>query len=160
GPAVSIALGFISWTVAQALSPQIDPALAGDPEAFFGRLGPVASVFTWLGMVNIVLGVFNMIPGFPLDGGRVLRAGLWRLTGDRRKASLWASYAGRAFAVLLITYGLFAVFAGGFLGGLWWVLIGWFLYAAAQGSYGHVVIQDALEEVPVRQVMRSTPATV
>jgi Zn-dependent protease/CBS domain-containing protein len=160
GPAVSIALGFACGLVAQALSPPLDPALADDPAAWFGRLEPVASVLTWLGTINIVLGLFNLIPGFPLDGGRVLRAGLWHFTGDRRKASLWASYAGRAFALFLIGYGVFAVFAGGALGGFWYVLIGWFLYTAAKGGYGSAVIQDALQEVHVREVMRARPATV
>jgi Zn-dependent protease/predicted transcriptional regulator len=160
GPVVSIGLGVACLLGAHALSPQLDPALADDSAAFFGGLGPVASVLTWLGSINIVLGLFNLIPGFPLDGGRVLRAGLWHFTGNRRKASLWASYAGRAFALLLIGYGVFAVFAGGGLGALWYVLIGWFLYTAAHGSYGSVVAQEALQEVHVREVMRARPATV
>jgi Zn-dependent protease/predicted transcriptional regulator len=160
GPVVSIALGVACGLVARALAPELEPTLADDPAALFGSLGPAASVLTWLGSINIVLGLFNMIPGFPLDGGRVLRAGLWHFTGDRRKASLWASYAGRGFALLLIAYGVFVVFAGGTLGGFWYVLIGWFLYTAAEGSYGSVVIQDALQEVHVREVMRARPATV
>src|SRR5690606_16338234 len=114
----------------------------------------------WLGMINVLLGVFNLIPGFPLDGGRVLRAALWRITGGRMKATLWASRVGRLIAVLLIAYGIMGVFAGAGFGAFWFALIGWFLYAAARGSYGQEAVQDALENVHVREVMRVRPATV
>ncbi|MBC7172074.1 MAG: site-2 protease family protein [Polyangiaceae bacterium] len=160
GPLTSIVIGIAASFVAQAISPPLDPADAQDLATVLGRLGPAASVLAWLGMINVLLGVFNLIPGFPLDGGRVLRAALWRITGDRMKATLWASRVGRVIAVLLIAYGLVQVFAGGALGGIWLALIGWFLYAAARGSYGREVMQDALENVHVRDVMQVRPATV
>jgi CBS domain-containing protein len=124
------------------------------------ELGPAATVFFWLGPVNILLGVFNLIPGFPLDGGRVLRAILWGISGDFRHATRWSAASGQVVAWLLIGVG-FAMILGvrvpvlgsGPLAGLWIALIGWFLNNAAIASYQRVVLQTTLGDVLVTEVM-------
>jgi CBS domain-containing protein len=124
--------------------------------------GPVATIFLWLGPVNILLAIFNMVPGFPLDGGRVLRALIWWATGDIKKATFYASGVGQLFAWTLIGTGILMivgvqvpVFGTGFGPGLWLVLIGWFLYGAAHMGYQQLLIREALDNVPVQAVMRS-----
>jgi Zn-dependent protease/CBS domain-containing protein len=129
--------------------------------ALFGGLGaalpdgsPAAAPFAYLGRINLLLAAFNMIPGFPLDGGRVLRAALWQFDGSFRKATRWASWAGRAVAFLFILWGVAQILLGGaLLNGLWIAFIGWFLNNAAESSYQQVVLRDALSGVQARNVM-------
>lgn len=105
-------------------------------EAAVAALLPVADILGILGWINIGLGVFNLLPGAPLDGGRVLRSAIWRLTGDRDRSIAWAAYAGQGLGMLLIGAGLLQAFftTQGFVGGLWLAFIGWFLFAAARGE--------------------------
>ena len=121
----------------------------------------------WLGSINILLAVFNMIPGFPLDGGRVLRSILWAITGNLRRATQMASQVGQIVAWLFIVAGIMMVFGydfpllgTGLINGLWIAFIGWFLNSAALQSYRQVVIHDMLHGVPVARLMRSNPPTV
>jgi len=130
-------------------------------------LSPLAIILLWLGQINILLGLFNLIPGFPLDGGRVLRSILWAATHNLRTATRWASWVGQAIGWLMIITGLAMVFGAripffgtGLLGGLWLAFIGWFLTMAAIQSYRQVVIHDILEGVPVARLMRTTVPTV
>jgi Zn-dependent protease len=106
-------------------------------------LGRVVAGSTWLAaltgylaVVNLVIGAFNLVPGFPLDGGRLLRAMLWSWSGRRAWATRWASRAGSAFALLLVVLGGVRLVAGELVGGLWFILIGLFLYQAARASAG------------------------
>lgn len=107
----------------------------------------------WLGVLNVALAVFNLIPGYPLDGGRVLRAAIWARTQDMRKATRWASYGGRAFAAVLIGIGVARVFGGNWFGGLWLFFLGWLLFQAAQGSYSQLVLKEQLNQVRVGAIM-------
>jgi len=132
------------------------------------QIGPANTIFLWLGSVNILLGLFNLIPGFPLDGGRVVRSILWGITKDLKKATRWASWLGQAVAWLLIFAGMAMLFGAqipilgsGFINGLWLIFIGWFLQNAAVQSYRRVVIQDILEDIPVKQLMNpNVPTTL
>lgn len=114
--------------------------------------GPVAALFNYLGVVNIALALFNLIPGFPLDGGRILRSAIWKVTGSLRKATCWASLAGQGFGWLLIGLGLFQVVNGSF-SGFWLAFVGWFLHSAARASYQQQLLRGALNGVAVADVM-------
>lgn len=130
--------------------------------ALFGGMGAVlasnvtlAAPLAYLGRINLLLAVFNMIPGFPLDGGRVLRAVLWSLGGSFQKATKWASRAGRVVAYGFIIVGVAQILLGGsFLNGLWIAFIGWFLNNAAESTYQQVLLRDMLSGTRARSVMR------
>jgi Zn-dependent protease/predicted transcriptional regulator len=116
--------------------------------------GPVVgAVMQYLVLVNVVVGAFNLVPGFPLDGGRVLRAVLWRAKGDLAWATRIASGAGSAFGLGLIALGVWRGLAGEFLGGLWFVVIGLFLRQASAASYQQLVVRGALGGRTVADVM-------
>jgi CBS domain-containing protein len=138
-----------------------------EPAELFAALGVGGTLFMWLGQVNFVLAAFNLVPAFPLDGGRVLRALIWAVGGDLRRATRWASGAGQAFAWLLIATGgammlgaRIPLLGGGFVGGLWLAFIGWFLNNAAALSYRQLVIREALRDIPVERLMLSRFETV
>lgn len=159
GPATSLALGLLfALLAAMASGPiRINPA---DPRSAFAGLGPIATLLFWLGPVNIVLGVFNLVPGFPLDGGRILRAVMWAVSGDLHRATHWASLAGRTFAWLLVCTGLLMILGvevpllgRGFINGLWLTFVGWYLNNAALLSYRELLLRESLEHVPVSKVM-------
>lgn len=113
----------------------------------------------WLGGINIALGVFNLIPGFPMDGGRILRAIVWGIRGDAFQATRIAANIGRAFGYLLIAFGVFTALNRD-LGGLWLALIGWFLSNAAESAVAQMSLQRSIRGVRVREVMDGTPPTV
>jgi hypothetical protein len=112
-------------------------------------------VLVWLGYINVVLAIFNMAPGYPLDGGRVLRAAAWAMTRDRNRATRIAARAGQVVALLLIGYGLFGLLAGAGFAGLWPAFVGWFLLAAAQHAYAESEMETQLRDVRVGDVMSS-----
>ena len=122
--------------------------------------GGFAAIFGYLGFVNGLLGVFNLLPGFPLDGGRVLRSILWARWNDLLRATRIASRAGVVIAYAMIGVGLIFVLALGSLGGLWYVLIGLFLKSASEGSYAALVVESSLRAVRVAAVMRPAPEPV
>lgn len=121
---------------------------------------PVVSVLVWLGFINVALAVFNMLPGYPLDGGRVARAALWWLTGDVDRATRLAARGGQVVGGLLMAVGLSQFIAGAGLGGLWPAVIGWFLLTAAQSSYQETVMMAGLRSARVRDVMTDEYGTV
>jgi len=121
---------------------------------------PLVIVLGYLGMVNGLVLAFNLIPAFPLDGGRVLRSILWSVTGNFRRATYWASLSGQTFAWLLIAWGLMQFFSGNWLGGIWIGMIGLFLNTAAQSGYQQVVVKQALQGEPVRRFMNPDPIVV
>jgi Zn-dependent protease/predicted transcriptional regulator len=116
--------------------------------------GGVAPVLRYLAWINLLLGSFNLIPGFPLDGGRLLRAVIWKATGDLRRSTYIASRVGGFVGFAFIGIGFISVFRGGFIFGFWMVLIGFFLRQAAEASYVQVVITGALKGVKVADVMK------
>lgn len=120
---------------------------------------PVVIVLGYLGIINGLVLVFNMIPAFPLDGGRVFRSILWGITGNVRRSTYWASLIGQVFAWLLIGFGIFRLFMGDW-GGIWMGLIGWFLYSAARSSYQQVLVRDLLQGESVRHFMNADPVVV
>src|SRR5579871_4563071 len=96
---------------------------------------PISAVLLWLGYINVALGVFNMIPGYPLDGGRVLRAIIWWFNKKAQRSTILSAQVGQVVAVLFILYGLFRFFVAANFGGLWLAFIGWFLLDAARSTY-------------------------
>jgi Zn-dependent protease/CBS domain-containing protein len=142
GPIASVVIGLGCYALAVSLgwSPQTD-------------VSPSTAVLGWLGYINISLAIFNLIPGFPLDGGRILRAILWGRSGDADRATLAAARVGQAVAFGFILLGLLRFFGGAGFGGLWIVFIGWFLLQAAQASYAQVAVVADLRGVRVRDIM-------
>src|SRR5438128_3785931 len=119
----------------------------------FHHQSPWAAMLGWLGVINLALAVFNMVPGFPLDGGRVLRAVIWWITGDASRAIRIATGVGQLVAFLFIIVGLIRFFNGAGFGGLWLTFIGWFLLDAARSSYLQVETIEHLKGVRVADVM-------
>jgi Zn-dependent protease/CBS domain-containing protein len=147
GPLVSLALGAVFAALALIAS-----GLGAD--------GLPVGVLTWLAIINVVLAIFNLVPASPLDGGRILRALLWRRRGDRTSAAVTASRAGRTFGLMLIALGLIEIiFVPGF-GGLWFVLIGWFIMTAAGAEEQHAQLRHRLAGVRVGDIMSADPVTV
>jgi Zn-dependent protease/predicted transcriptional regulator len=118
-----------------------------------GLSEPVAALGLYLGWINFLLGAFNLIPGFPLDGGRVLRSILWQATGDLQRSTRWASLVGQGVAYLFILWGIWRIFTGDWVGGLWIAFIGWFLDNAASSSYQQLTIRNLLAGHKVSEVM-------
>ncbi|REK10757.1 MAG: CBS domain-containing protein [Planctomycetota bacterium] len=121
---------------------------------------PVVGVFGELALINAVLVAFNLVPAFPLDGGRVLRAALWHLQGNIRRATRITSQIGAGFGIFLIILGVISFISGNFIGGMWYFLIGMFLRGAAQMSYQQLIVRRALEGEPVSRFMKTDPVTV
>jgi Zn-dependent protease/CBS domain-containing protein len=121
----------------------------------------VVALARWLGVINLVLGAFNLIPGFPMDGGRVLRALIWKVRGDQLAATRNAAFVGRVLAYLLIAVGVFvALSTREIFSGLWLALIGWFLSNAAEATMAQAGIERSLRGVRVRDAMETEPPSV
>ncbi len=138
GPLTSIVLGGIFLAIGFAL-----PA----------TLEPLRAIAFWLGGINLLLGFFNLIPGFPLDGGRVLRSLLWWRTRNLRRATRTASNIGRGVGFLFISGGVWLIFAGFWFNGIWIAFIGWFLQNAAAGSYQQMAIQEMLKDHTASEII-------
>ena len=146
GPLTSAAIGVLCLTLARWIgNPSTDPWMA---------------MLLWLGYINLSLAAFNLVPGYPLDGGRVLRALIWWKTGDADRSTQSAARVGRAVAFGFIAVGIFQYFGGSGIGGLWIAFIGWFLLQAARESYVQVGLTHALQGVRVADVMTRDCPTV
>ena len=146
GPLASVGLGFVFYVigvVAQSSWPI-----------------EVLAVVGYLSSINWMLAAFNMIPAFPLDGGRVLRAALWQRSGNLVRATKTASFAGSIFGALLMAGGIVQLLQGNFVGAVWWVLLGMFLRMLSQTSYQRVLMQSALQGEPVRRFMNPNVVAV
>lgn len=143
GPITSALIGFfclgLAWTLGWTT--------LGEPGT------PLIAMLVWLGFINIVLAIFNMIPGFPMDGGRVLRAAVWWKTGDAAFATRVAAITGQSIAFGFIILGIIGFFYGLGFGGLWIAFIGWFLFNAARASYAQMELGERLRGVRVAEVM-------
>ncbi len=146
GPAASLVLGILFWAASRVVNQAAHPI--------------ANSILSYLALINIVLLIFNMIPGFPLDGGRVFRAIWWARTGDVNRATRVASNIGKGFAIFLIVFGFFQIITGNFVGGLWSVLIGVFVQQAAESGYQQLLMKKALEGVKIGDVMSRNVVTV
>lgn len=118
------------------------------------------AVFLYIALANALLGIFNLVPGFPLDGGRVLRAILWRITGSLRRATRWAAIVGQVIAYLTILIGLWFFFTGNFIDGIWVGFTGWFLLSGAQSASHQAALEGMLRGVQVANVMLPSPLAV
>jgi len=156
GPFMSVLISVVCTNLAfwQLDESFLQDLASGAPEAF-SQLSPTQTTLFWLGSVNMILAVFNMIPGFPMDGGGVFRAAVWAITGDRIKATRWASNGGRYFGWSLMVFGIIGLFGGSGLGSVWWVLIGWFISSLAAMSYRQLVIDDKLKDFTVADLMHT-----
>ena len=121
---------------------------------------PLPAMLMWLGVINIGLAIFNMIPGFPLDGGRVLRGLLWWITGNPKRATTIAARVGQVIAFAMILYGVMQFFSGAGISGLWLAFIGWFLLSASRESYAQMVVTEGLRGLRVADVMTSEYTTI
>ncbi|MDX1576928.1 MAG: site-2 protease family protein [Gemmatimonadota bacterium] len=147
GPLTSVALAGAFHLAGLALDALGAPAAMGEVAGF-------------LALMNLVLAIFNLIPGFPLDGGRIFRSIAWAATGDIVRATRWAAWGGRLFGGFLIAVGVWLFLGGQLLGGVWAGLIGWFLVNAASSSYRHFELRELLRQIPVARVMTDDPDRV
>lgn len=145
GPLASFVLAGLFWGLQQ---------VAGEEGS------PLSAMLGYLALINAILGGFNLLPGFPLDGGRVLRSILWSATGSLTRATNIAATVGRLFGWGLIGFGVFQLLAGNFLGGLWIAFIGWFLSSAADASRREITLQEHLTGVRVKDVMDRSPEVI
>ena len=113
----------------------------------------IYAVLGYASFINKLLAYFNLVPGFPLDGGRLLRSAMWFFSGNFRKSTLIASNIGKGFAFFLMAFGFLQVMGGSAFNGLWMILIGYFLQNAAEGSYRQVVIKELLADLTAEKVM-------
>jgi Zn-dependent protease/predicted transcriptional regulator len=142
GPLTSAAIGLICFALR---------LVAGTAAARAGT--PLVAMLSWLSYINFALAGFNMIPGYPLDGGRMMRAIIWWKTGDMERSTRVASRVGQVVGLLFILWGIAQFFSGAGVGGLWISFIGWFLLTAAVESYRQVSLQHAFEGVTAADVM-------
>src|SRR5258706_1900728 len=145
GPVVSILIGIVCFLLLLPIR---------------GTNSPVAGILGYLALTNVALGIFNLIPGFPLDGGRVLRSIIWRVTGSLRKATRIATIVGEVLAYLCILGGIWLFFTGDSIGGIWIGFIGWFLLISARAANSQVMLQSMFRDVKVSQVMNPASITV
>ena len=147
GPLTSLVLGGAFWLLAWLVHAS-------------GAGGVAVAALAWLGGINVLLAVFNVIPAAPLDGGRLLRAVLWAITGDRLKAAIWSARSGQVFGWVLAVAGGYLVLVRRDYNWLWFVLLGWFLISAATAESQQAMLQSVLRTVAVREIMTPDPVTV
>jgi Zn-dependent protease/CBS domain-containing protein len=157
GPAVTAVLIAIAWAAGSAIGP-------GGFPVFELRAGaqtpPLELLLGWGATINVLLLGFNLIPAYPLDGGRLLRAGAWRLTGDRERATRFAARIGQGFAYLLIALGIALAFTGRAFQGVWLVVLGWLMAQTARGAVMQSGFSEKLRGVTVADIMDAEPVAI
>jgi len=158
GPAVTFVLAAICVVIVLGTTGAGDTweALSFDARG----ASEAVAVIAWLGFVNALLLAFNLIPGFPLDGGRIARALAWWSTGDRSKATRFAARLGRGFSFLMIAFGVYLLFVGAVVSGIWLAFIGFFLGQAARQAEVQTTITDRIEGLRVADVMDAEPVAI
>jgi Zn-dependent protease len=157
GPAVTVLITILAGIgVAVFSHADFGDNLAGD----VADSSPVLALATWLALVNFGLLVFNLVPGFPLDGGRIARAIAWKLTGDRFKATRWAGRLGQGFAYILIGLGIFLIPTGSAADGIWLAILGWFLSQGARGAVVSSQFAERIDGVTAGDLMDAEPVAV
>lgn len=143
------------------------PAASFILAVFFGSIwyfsrnfAPVGEPVKYLALINLVLGIFNILPGYPLDGGRILRSIIWKVTGNLKRATFIASTTGRILGFMIIAVGVVFIFAGNFLNGVWLAFIGWFLQSSAQMGYRQLVFETSIKGIKVKDVMNENIVNV
>ncbi|MCI0820528.1 MAG: site-2 protease family protein [Chloroflexi bacterium] len=144
GPLMSFALGILAAAIAAGLwANGLDDTVPG-------------AIAAYLAFINIAVGIFNMLPGYPLDGGRVLRASLWARTGSMLRATRWAARVGTLIAFGLMALGVLSALAGNWLGGVWFIVIGWFLRNTTEQAYQQLLYRNTLEGAKVGDIIDRT----
>jgi Zn-dependent protease/CBS domain-containing protein len=147
GPATSIVLAILFY-------------LAGMLLVWMDTPAPIVAVISYLVVINVLLAAFNLLPAFPLDGGRILRAALWAWRGDVLWATRIATFVGGGLGLALVLLGIVSAFYGNLIGGMWWFLIGLFIRAAASMAYQRLLARHMLAGIPVRRLMKGEPSSV
>lgn len=160
GPLTSLVLAGIFWVIGLSVGARGNLITLTFLNPLQQQPSLPAALLAYLALINFILGLFNLIPGFPLDGGRVLRSIIWGNTKDLVKSTNIAATVGRYFGWAFIIFGVFQLLAGNFLGGLWIAFIGWFLSSAADASRREITLREHLSGVQVKQVMNANPVTV
>jgi Zn-dependent protease len=159
GPAVTLVLFGITYVIAAVAYGASDVVDVIRLQA--NTAEPVELMVSWLAFMNLVLFVFNLLPAFPLDGGRIARAAVWKLTGDRTKGTVAAARLGQGFGVLLIGWGAYTFLAtDDAFGGVWWVFLGWLIAGSAKSAAVSARVTDRLEGVTVGDIMDEHPVTL
>jgi Zn-dependent protease len=159
GPAVTLAIFIVTYLVGALVYGGGDVRDVMVLEA--GSAQPVELLVSWLALMNAVLFVFNLLPAFPLDGGRLARALVWKLTGDRTRGTVIAARLGQGFGFLLIGLGVYELMtADDALSGLWWLVLGWLIAGSAKGAAVSARVTDRLEGVTVGDIMDEHPVTM
>ncbi len=158
GPAVTAIIVVLCLVIAAIASQTADVV----DTATFSVIAttPFTALIAWLAIVNLALLLFNLVPAFPLDGGRIARAVAWKVTGERGKGTRFAGYLGQGFGVIMIGLGVLAVARGDLVSGIWFAVLGWFLASAARGAVASSRFTDEIEGITVADVMDSEPIAV
>ncbi len=147
GPIMSFVLALLFQSIAMALPGAADES-------------PLVALFAYLALINAVLAIFNLVPAFPLDGGRVLRAAIWWWTGDLGRATRIGAGTGRFLGSVLVALGFLNALTGNFVAGMWQALIGLFIIGAARSTETRMTMTSLLEDIPVRRLMVAHPIAV
>lgn len=166
GPLTSIVIGVILLLVGSAVVNQ-RPDAVGDPQLLLTQLSPAETLLMWLGPINVIVGLFNLIPAFPLDGGRLLRSVIWAATRSLHTATRAASAVGQAFGWFFVVLGVAMAFGAyvpffgrGLIGGMWLAFIGWFLASAAGQTWRLQLAHEMLEGITVSRLMRPVDVVI